>query len=198
MTTQPPPATGEPTAPELGDPETPDTGEPENNEVPPDPGRRERRDRLAERDAEAEKWKSLSRKHEERAKANEAKLRELELAAMSDQERAVAEAREQARAEALREVAADRVTDLVRAKADGRVADIDTLLDGLNPEKFIGEDGKPDVAKLTSWLDAVAPKVAEDPTPATPQWPDLGQGNRGGTPSTSANPLLDVAQRLVG
>jgi hypothetical protein len=132
-----------------------------------------------------------SRKWEDRAKSNaEAakKLAEVERSAMSDQERAVAEATAAARAQVLAEVGSTLVDAEVKAAAAtltaaGRSVDADALLEGdtLNRTAFLGEDGRPDTAKIAAWLDKVAPK-APDPDqqqPTAPVWPDLGQGQRG-------------------
>jgi hypothetical protein len=141
--------------------------------------------------AEAEKWKSLARKHEERAKQNAAAAKERDearQAAMSDQERAVAEAAAAARAATLAEFGSALVDAEVKAAAAaltaaGRPVDAGALLEGdtLNRAAFLGEDGKADAAKVAAWLDRVAPKAADpaEQQPTGPVWPDLGQGQRG-------------------
>ena len=127
--------------------------------------------------AEAAKWKELSRKHEERAKANSGAMKELEQlrkASMTDTEKAITEAKAAARAEVLAEVGASLVDAEVRAATMGRQLDADALLDGLNRSRFLGDDGKPDRAAITEWLDRLAPK-GEVKRTAT----DTGQGARG-------------------
>lgn len=134
--------------------------------------------------AEVDKWKALSRKHEEKAKANAAAAKELEqvrMSSMSDQEKAVETARAEARAEALREVGSVRVDDAVRIAAAGREVDVDALLEGLDRSRFLTDDGQPDTDAVTAWVDRIAP-VKE----ATPSFPDLGQGARG-TPAVALN-----------
>lgn len=142
--------------------------------------------------AEAEKYKALSRKHEERAKANAAAAKErdeLRQAAMSDQEKAVEIAKAQARAEVLAEVGSEFVDMAVRSAVADRGIDADALLDGLDRSRFITEDGKADREAIDAWVDRIAPK----PTGI----PDLGQGARGGK-ATSSDPLEKVVRELTG
>lgn len=145
--------------------------------------------------AEAEKWQGLARKHEERAKANAAAARErdeLKRSSMTEQERAVDEARAAARTEVMAEVAETRVDDAVRAAAAGRTVDIEALLEGLDRRKFVGDDAQPDRKAITEWLDRVAP--------AGRTVTDLGQGARGGRNNTALNgdPLLQSVEQVLG
>lgn len=131
---------------------------------------------------EAEKQKALSRKWEERSKANAEAVKELDALkqqSMSDQERAVAEARAQARAEALAEVATDRAADAFRVAAAGRNVDIDELIEGINVSRFIDDNGQPRRDEIAAWLNKVAPATDPDDRPKAL---DLGQGARGGQP----------------
>lgn len=149
--------------------------------------------------AEYEKLLANSRKWEERAKANVDAAKELEKLreqSMTDQERAVAEAVAKARAEALAEVAGERVADAIRAVAAGRVADVDALIDGINPGRFLDDNGIPDREAISGWLDKVAPAPQE---PAAPTFPDLGQGARGGQPmALNGDELENALRNAVG
>lgn len=130
--------------------------------------------------AELAKWKDMARKHEERAKANAAAVKELEQlkkSSMSDAEKAIATAREEARREVLAEVGASLVDSAVRAATAGRNLDADALLDGLDRKRFLGDDGKPDVDGIGQWIDRLAPKAAAG---SKQQATDMGQGARGG------------------
>lgn len=163
---------------------------------PPDTG-----DQQQDWQAEAEKWKALARKHEtenakalERIRTNTAALKELEQLkqqSMTEQEKAVAQARAEARTEALRTVGGRLVDAEVRVAATGRPIDVPTLLEGLDRTRFLNDDGEPDTAAITAWVDKLAPPPAE---PAKPGFPDLGQGARGtatsSSPSTAMNSLL--------
>ncbi len=114
---------------------------------------------------------------EKAAKAATAELDRLRKSAMSDQEKAIEAAKASARSELLAEVGAERVENAVRAAIAGRAVDADAILDGLDRAKFLNEDGRPDVAKISEWVDRIAPK------PSANKPKDLGQGARpGATP----------------
>lgn len=139
---------------------------------------------------EAAKWKALARKHEDRAKANAAAVKELEAlkaSMMTDQEKAVAEAAARARAEVLAEVGGTLVESAFKVAATGRTIDVDAMLEGLDRSKFLTEAGQPDVERISAWVDKIAPAGA----PAPPKAKDLGQGAR---PTNSAPQITDRAQ----
>lgn len=128
--------------------------------------------------AEVEKWKTQSRKHEERAKANAKAANELEalkLSSMGETEKAVAQAKLEGRQDALREAGSRLVNAEVRAAAAGRNIDVDALLEGLDASKFVDDDGEADRLAIMAWVEKVAPKATED---GDPPFPDLGQGFR--------------------
>lgn len=145
---------------------------------------------------EVEKWQSLARKHEDRAKANSAAAKELEAlkaSTMNETEKAVAAAKAEGRTEALREAGTVLVKAEIRAAAAGRAVDIDALLDGIDPARFIDTDGNPDRDEITKWVDRVAPA----PTGAAGV-PNLGQGARGGPPALNSDSLTRDLARAVG
>ncbi len=114
-----------------------------------------------------------ARKWEDRAKANSAAARELETlraASMTDIERARAEAKAETRTEVLREVGTTRVADHVRLAASGRQIDVDALLEGLNLERFVDDDGNPDTKAIGVYMDRIAP-TSEPTEPPRPQVP---------------------------
>lgn len=106
--------------------------------------------------AEAEKYKALSRKNEERAKANAQAAKELErhrAAAMTEQEKAVAEAKTAGATEAAR-VAAPR---LVKAELRAAAADaglpkeaLAGFLEYADLSRFVGDDGEIDDKAITA------------------------------------------------
>lgn len=129
----------------------------------------------ADLQAEVDKWKALSKKNEDRAKANATAAKELEdlkAKSMSEQEKAVATAKEEGKTEARRESALRLVDAEVRAAAAGRKVDVDALLEGLDRTRFVDDDGEPDTKGISAWLDKLAPKDGRV---------DLGQGARGGS-----------------
>lgn len=118
-----------------------------------------------------------ARKWEDRAKSNAEAARELDRLRKqheSDQERAVREAVEAARSEERARFSADRVADAFRVAASGRDVDVDELVSGVNPSRFIDDDGQPDRPAIQEWIDKVAPARKSAPL-------DLGQGARSGT-----------------
>lgn len=103
--------------------------------------------------AEAEKWSTLARKHEERAKGNAQAAKELEkvrAAAMSEQEKAVAAAKAEGLTEAAKAAAPRLVRAEFRAAAAGQVdkQTLDAYLEDVDLSKFIGDDGEPDLKAI--------------------------------------------------
>lgn len=138
---------------------------------------------------EADKYKVLARKHEDRAKANAVaakKLTEVERSSMSDIEKAKAEAADTATATAMAKIGGRLVAAEVKAAAAGRQVDVDALLEGLDVAKFLDEDGEPRVKDIALWIDRIAPVKGNGVAS------DLGQGARGGP--TKA-PSMDVLIR---
>lgn len=133
--------------------------------------------------AEADKWKALAQKHEQRAKGNAKSLADLEKAqrdAMTDQDRAIAEARDAAFAEGRAIGLGREVAALVRAAAVGRIADVDALLEGLDASRFVTDDGEADAKAVQAWVDKVAPAKPEGQQPLGAGI-DLGQGSPNST-----------------
>jgi hypothetical protein len=176
---------------------TAETPAPEQDEQTPDFAQ------LADLGSPDEIRKALghARTWEQRAKENKGAASELEKLrrdSMSDQERAVDEARAEARAEALSEIAADRAADAIRLAAKGRIEDVDTLLEGVNAAKFVGEDGSPDRDAITKWIDGFAPSSTAN---TAPQFPDLAQGARNSAvevPGLNSPQLLSDLKAAVG
>lgn len=152
--------------------------------------------------AEVEKWKQIARKHEadaakatDRAKGNSAAVQELERlrkASMTEQERAVAAARDEASRETSLRYGGRLVDAEVRAAAHGRPIDVPTLLEGLDRSRFLTEDGEPDVKAIAAWVEKLSPPP---PEPTSPVVPGLGQGARTSTASQSS--LMNSAMRAA-
>jgi hypothetical protein len=151
--------------------------------------------------AEAEKWKTLARKHEERAKANQNAAKELESlrqSQMTEQERAVAEAKALARTETLKEIGAHLVIAEFRAQSAGRLTpeQVAELVEDLDMTKYLTESGEVDAERVTKKVAALAPQPTE---PTAPTWPDLGQGARDtSTLALNDDGLTDALMRKVG
>lgn len=172
-------------------PATPDKGTPEPTVE----------EQLAAAQADAEKWKGLSRKHEEKAKGNAdaaKRIEELERQNMTELEQAVAKAKDETRAEVAALYGSALAGEAIRAAATGRVADVDAFLEGVNPGKFLDAEGNPDRDAITAWIDRVAPaETAPTPVPVLPAgFYDLGQGARGTAP-TVPDPLEAALTELT-
>lgn len=131
-------------------------------------------------------WKAQSRKHEARSQARgdydqiKAERDELKRAGMSADEQAVEDAKSQAANAARAEVTATYAKRLVHAEMRGALrgaqvpADrIEQIVGPLDHTHFLADDGEVDADKVSNYAAGFAPAGA--------QWPDMGQGNRGGT-----------------
>ena len=124
--------------------------------------------------AELEKWKTLSRKNEQQAKANAAaakELDELKKSQLTDQERLVESTKEETRKAVRMEFATKLVDAELKSALNGRVLGGGSLLD-FDKSKFIDDDGNVDSDSLTAWVEAHS-------STGDVSKPDLGQGNRG-------------------
>lgn len=138
----------------------------------------------------ADYWKRLKRETDQRNKRLTRELENLRREHMSEQERAVEEARDSGRAEALREVSTRVVDAELRSAAANRPINVDALLANVDRSKFLTEDGDVDREAMTAWLDELAP-VQSEPRPAG----DLGQGARG---VNRSNPADVFGQLITG
>lgn len=140
--------------------------------------------------AEAEKWKALARKHEKDAKDRARELERARQSAMTDAERAVADARTEGRAEALRTIGGKLARAEIRAAAGGRVDDdtLDGILEHLDLSAFVDDDGEVDTTAVSKFVDRIAPKQ-EDGQTTTRRTRDLGQGARGTSLPLNGDPL---------
>lgn len=128
--------------------------------------------------AEVEKWKSLSRKNEQQAKANVAAAKELEeikKSQLTETEKLIEQTKHDTAQEIRREFATKLVDAELKSALQNRVMDAGALL-SFDKSSFILEDGNIDSEAVQSWVEAHSTAAG---TPA----PDLGQGNRGKNPS---------------
>jgi hypothetical protein len=175
---------------------------------------------LAAAQADVAKWKAAARKHEDRAKANAGaatELEELRRQALSDQERAVVDAKAEGRREVLREVGLKLVAAEFRAAAAKHSIDDDTLstlTEMVDMGRYLDDDGEVKVDDIASHLARFAPKPQPAPEPEKKDEPaaadtakqqgvpDLGQGvrNAGGKPVPGLNEdaLTRDLERVLG
>lgn len=130
--------------------------------------------------AEVEKWKALSRKNEQQAKANANAAKELESLrreSLTEQERLIESTREETRKSVRMEFAGKLVEAELKSALNGRVLDGNAIL-SFDKSVFVDENGDIDTDAISAWVDA------HTKTPE-PTMPDLGQGVRGKTISGS-------------
>lgn len=121
--------------------------------------------------AEVEKWKALAQKHEQRAKSNAEKAKgydELKASQMTEQEKAVAAAKEEARRATLAEAGPRLVAAEFRvALAGRRTADeVASLIEDYDLSKYLTEDGEVDTKRVAEKADLLAPKEERKPAPS--------------------------------
>jgi hypothetical protein len=142
--------------------------------------------------------RSEAAKHRSEAKKAAEELEKLRRAAMSEQERAIAEATDAGYKRALSEIGSRLVDAEIKAAAAGRFTEgqMAVLLQGLNRSAFLGEDGTVDVKSVQTFVDGLAPK---NEAPTTHGFPDLGQGARSqAPPALNSDGLKDALMRAVG
>lgn len=150
--------------------------------------------------AEVNRYKEIAQKNEKRAKANLAAARELEdqqRAAMTEHERAVADAYTRGQTETLEKLGSRLVAAEIRAASAGTDLDVDVLLDGVDPARFLDDDHEPDTKAIHNWVVRLAGSADETP----PVGLDLGQGSRSSRTATAAlngDPLLRDLERKLG
>ena len=130
-------------------------------------------------EAEAAKWKALSRKHEN---ANAQAIKELEQmrsAQMTDTEKAIVEAEKRGRDSALAEMRVEIARSRLAAQAAGKVADVDALLELVDAGKFVTDSGVDDdgIAAVIERFTKVAPAQ-----PAPPKFGSVEMGPQGDRP----------------
>ena len=132
-------------------------------------------------------WRTRSRQHEERWKSvidkqltpeqvleMQTKIDDHNRQALTDQERAVADAREAGKREAQASNALALVAAEFRVALHGQRTpdEVRSIIEPLDLSKFLSPQGEVDTAKVATYAAGIAPAPNQ-------QWPDMGQGNRG-------------------
>lgn len=152
--------------------------------------------------ADVEKWKALSRKNEEKAKANAKDVKAFEdwkASQLSETERAIEEAKAAVRAEVAAEYGAKLARTAFLSAADGRLKDAKAVLSRIDVTQFLDADGEPDTKAIGEFLDGIAP-APQEPEQQTPN-EGLFQGARGDQGSAlplNGDPLLQKVMGIVG
>lgn len=157
----------DPTNPPVNDPPVIDDNKPTD---PPADGNGDTKDWKVE----AEKWKSLSRKHEDSEKKLRDEVDSLKTASMSDAEKAIENARKEGASATLADVSEQLVKAALEVAAARKGASLPDL-DLLNLSRLTAEDGKPDMTAIEKFVDSLE---SDD---GFPGGADLGIGRRGGS-----------------
>jgi hypothetical protein len=142
-------------------------------------------------------WKAEARKWEQRAKENNAKASEYEKArkaAMTEAERAVAEAEERGRMSAVTAYGERLARTEWIAEAARRNPGYDAAgaLEDLNVAKFIGEDGEPNAKAIAASVARLVPEGSTGPTPP----PSFDGGTR--QPVAAGGSMTDLIRKATG
>lgn len=149
--------------------------------------------------AEAEKWQGLARKHEGRAKQNSTAAKELEAlkaSQLTDQEKAVAAARDEGTAEGRRVGSTALVRASVIAAAAGKAADPDDVYAllvsrGDLSDIEVGEDWSVDQAAVRAAVDKLLAEKKHLAAGSQPRDPDFG-ARTPTSPAQSADAQMDA------
>jgi len=136
-------------------------------------------------------WKAEARKWEARAKENSSAAKEAEkarLAAMSESERALEEARQSARLEAATEYGKRLATSEIRAEAASAGADLAGVFDFLDLSRFVGDDGEPDAKAIKAFVTGLPKKDAPPPS--------FDGGSR--TPASGVGDMNQMLRKATG
>lgn len=112
--------------------------------------------------AEADKWKALARKHENASASTLKELDQMRTAQMSESEKAVAEAEKRGREAALKEMRTEMARTKLQAAAAGKVSDVDALLELIDINRLVTDDGV-DEAAITAAVDRFTKVVPQAP-----------------------------------
>jgi len=141
--------------------------------------------------AEVDKWKSLSRKNEQQAKANMTAAKELEeirKSQLSDTEKLIEQTKEETALSVRKEFAGKLIDAELKAQLQNRVLEAGALL-SFDKTSFVDNEGNIDSEAIQSWVEAHS-KTTDTPTP------DLAQGARGNNPSKAQVRSRDELQNM--
>lgn len=141
--------------------------------------------KLEEVTKEARKWEARSKENHQ-AKTE---LEKQQKAAMTDAERAVAEAETRGRTAATVDFGKRLATAEIRAAALDSGRDLTGVFDYLDLTRFLDDDGEPDEKAIKAFVDGLP--VRDDGKPRAPR-PDANQGRSGaGGPKSTADSFAE-------
>lgn len=123
--------------------------------------------------AEAEKWKTLSRKHEKNWQKLTGEVEDLRKAQMTDAEKAIAEAEGRGRQAALESIAAERAQLKLETAAAKAGVDIAPVLGVIDVSKFV-TDGDVNADAIGDFVSQLSAQFAQPNEPKFPQGLGIG------------------------
>jgi vacuolar-type H+-ATPase subunit H len=157
------------------DPSKPPEGQPDPNkpegDKPPEPKKPE--DQIKDLEAAISEERKLRREAE-------SKFSKLEREHMSEQEKAIATAKDEGRKEAVQSAGRRLAAAEFKAQAAGKIADPAAALELFDLSKFVGADGEPDTTAIARLVERLTPAMAPPATGRVPAGP-RGDDNNGGT-----------------
>jgi len=157
-------------------------------------------------------WRHYARQHESRVsalgnltpedvKALQDKAAQFDAAAAekgTDMEKAVRSAYEQAEKAVLAKIQPQLVTAEFRAAAVGRIDNdrLASILEPLDLGKFLAADGSVDTAKVSTYVNGIAPAMGS--STAQPPFPSLGQGQHTAPPTVPGAAGAAAAAKRFG
>jgi hypothetical protein len=160
----------QPPDPQPPDPQPPDPAPPAPP-APPDPQPPQPED-------DPKELRAALKEERERRRAIEAKLAELTRQSLSDQERAVADARAEGKAEAEHAYGRKLAAAEFRAAAAGKLVNVDAALDLLDLAKFVTDSGEPNRKAIGDVVEQLAATPQQRPAqvPPGPRQPAPAEG----------------------
>lgn len=150
-------------------------------------------------DARITKANQEAASYRKQLRETQKQLEKLQQAAMTESEKAAAEAEQRGRTAAMAEFGQRLVRAEFRAQAAGRVENLDEVLEDLNLAKFVSEDGEPDTAAIAKAVARLAPAAAtEEKTRRPGPRPDLSQGGTNNNMALNSDELTEALKAAVG
>ncbi|XMN06947.1 hypothetical protein ACK8N7_13295 [Streptomyces griseobrunneus] len=143
-------------------------------------------------DSGEEKWKALSRENERKWRAASKELEELRKAQMTDQEKALDDARAEARKATMSEVGARLAKAEIRVQASK--AGVEAPTDYLDLSQFLGDDGEANAEKVGAFIASLKQNAPKGE--AFPQLNGVGH-HQSGNDITSMDPT-ELADLIAG
>lgn len=163
--------------------ETEGAPEPESENPDPDPTGTEGEDTPPNAEAlraEADKWKALARKHEDRAKAGQAELEKIKRESLPDHEKALADVADKARTEALRGVVGKLAMAEFRSRCAEALIPFDAVegLAAAAAPTWVTGDGEPDIEAITATVEKLKSFATKPTAPRAPSGPQGGNSHK--------------------